>query len=119
MLLFLDGEEAFKLWGPHDSIYGARHLAGLWSSNKYSYENERITDLDRIVKKIFILSFTDIFYMALLMYLDGIFCILGFICTFGSNRRPKPDVLQLFQRDFKMVHIDVERRNCPGKYETI
>lgn len=26
-LWFFDGEEAFVDWGPHDSIYGARHLA--------------------------------------------------------------------------------------------
>ncbi|XP_043853748.1 glutaminyl-peptide cyclotransferase-like protein isoform X1 [Dromiciops gliroides] len=26
-LLFLDGEEALKEWGPEDSLYGARHLA--------------------------------------------------------------------------------------------
>ncbi|XP_017862499.1 PREDICTED: glutaminyl-peptide cyclotransferase isoform X2 [Drosophila arizonae] len=30
MLLFFDGEEAFKDWGPTDSIYGARHLAKVW-----------------------------------------------------------------------------------------
>ncbi|KAH8378629.1 hypothetical protein KR009_000410 [Drosophila setifemur] len=30
MLLFFDGEEAFKEWGPEDSIYGARHLAKKW-----------------------------------------------------------------------------------------
>ena len=26
-LIFTDGEEAFKQWGPTDSIYGARQLA--------------------------------------------------------------------------------------------
>ncbi|XP_039290789.1 glutaminyl-peptide cyclotransferase [Nilaparvata lugens] len=30
MLIFFDGEEAFKEWGPRDSIYGARHLASKW-----------------------------------------------------------------------------------------
>jgi glutaminyl-peptide cyclotransferase len=27
MFVFFDGEEAFRRWGPNDSIYGARHLA--------------------------------------------------------------------------------------------
>ncbi|XP_055546406.1 glutaminyl-peptide cyclotransferase [Wyeomyia smithii] len=31
-LVFFDGEEAFKQWGPTDSIYGARHLASRWES---------------------------------------------------------------------------------------
>lgn len=34
MLIFFDGEEAFKEWGPHDSIYGARHLAKKWKNEK-------------------------------------------------------------------------------------
>lgn len=50
MLLFLDGEEAFKRWGPKDSIYGARHLASKWDSQKYTYGDETgISDLDKIV----------------------------------------------------------------------
>lgn len=30
-IILLDGEEAFIEWTPDDSIYGARHLADLWS----------------------------------------------------------------------------------------
>ncbi|XP_053692888.1 glutaminyl-peptide cyclotransferase-like [Sabethes cyaneus] len=30
--VFFDGEEAFKQWGPTDSIYGARHLASRWEA---------------------------------------------------------------------------------------
>lgn len=30
-LVFFDGEEAFKEWTHQDSIYGAKHLADLWS----------------------------------------------------------------------------------------
>ncbi|XP_001604164.2 glutaminyl-peptide cyclotransferase isoform X1 [Nasonia vitripennis] len=49
MLLFLDGEEAFKQWGPKDSIYGARHLAAKWHKNQYTYGTENgISDLDKI-----------------------------------------------------------------------
>lgn len=31
-LVFFDGEEAFKDWTDTDSVYGARHLAGKWST---------------------------------------------------------------------------------------
>ncbi|XP_015116520.1 glutaminyl-peptide cyclotransferase [Diachasma alloeum] len=49
MLIFFDGEEAFKTWGPKDSIYGSRHLAAKWHGvrNTIGYESD-ITDLDRI-----------------------------------------------------------------------
>ncbi|GBP39886.1 Glutaminyl-peptide cyclotransferase [Eumeta japonica] len=35
MLIFFDGEEAFRHWGPTDSIYGARHLAQKWHGTEY------------------------------------------------------------------------------------
>ncbi|KAJ1474392.1 peptidase family M28-domain-containing protein [Baffinella frigidus] len=31
-LVFFDGEEAFKTWNEHDSLYGARHLASKWAA---------------------------------------------------------------------------------------
>lgn len=95
MLLFLDGEEAFKSWGPKDSIYGARHLADVWNNNRYIYENEQITDLDKIVM--------NVLFLVLRLYLDTelkciiLICyVLGFICTFGSNWCSKSTLLQLF-----------------------
>ncbi|XP_046405043.1 glutaminyl-peptide cyclotransferase-like [Ischnura elegans] len=39
MFIFFDGEEAFRQWGPKDSIYGARHLAGKWSKALYPPNN--------------------------------------------------------------------------------
>uniref|UniRef100_A0A034VWV2 Glutaminyl-peptide cyclotransferase n=1 Tax=Bactrocera dorsalis TaxID=27457 RepID=A0A034VWV2_BACDO len=33
MFIFFDGEEAFKEWGPNDSIYGSRHLAKMWEAD--------------------------------------------------------------------------------------
>ncbi|XP_012153144.1 glutaminyl-peptide cyclotransferase isoform X2 [Megachile rotundata] len=49
MFIFFDGEEAFKEWGPKDSIYGARHLAKIWHDNYTSYnEGENISELDKI-----------------------------------------------------------------------
>ncbi|KZC08329.1 PREDICTED: glutaminyl-peptide cyclotransferase-like [Dufourea novaeangliae] len=49
MFIFFDGEEAFKEWGPKDSIYGARHLAQIWNNNYTTYENgENISDLDKL-----------------------------------------------------------------------
>lgn len=35
-LIFFDGEEAFVEWNQQDSIYGSRHLASKWSSQKVS-----------------------------------------------------------------------------------
>ncbi|XP_015509165.2 glutaminyl-peptide cyclotransferase [Neodiprion lecontei] len=49
MFIFFDGEEAFKSWGPTDSIYGARHLAKKWQKTLYPPGNtEGMTELDRI-----------------------------------------------------------------------
>ncbi|KAJ8679022.1 hypothetical protein QAD02_014809 [Eretmocerus hayati] len=48
MLLFFDGEEAFHIWGPDDSIYGARHLAAKWGKTNYKIGAENVSDLDRI-----------------------------------------------------------------------
>lgn len=50
MLIFFDGEEAFREWGPKDSIYGARHLAKIWHNNFTTYEwGENISELDKLV----------------------------------------------------------------------
>lgn len=43
MLLFFDGEEAFKEWGPKDSIYGARHLAQRWQ------KEDKLNRIDMLV----------------------------------------------------------------------
>ncbi|XP_054013597.1 glutaminyl-peptide cyclotransferase isoform X1 [Hylaeus anthracinus] len=49
MFIFFDGEEAFKEWGPKDSIYGARHLARAWHNNYTAYEQgEYISELDKL-----------------------------------------------------------------------
>lgn len=32
-MIFFDGEEAIKEWNSEDSIYGAKHMAALWSSS--------------------------------------------------------------------------------------
>lgn len=49
-LIFFDGEEAFDLWGPTDSIYGARHLAERYHSTKTMsrVSGERVSELERI-----------------------------------------------------------------------
>lgn len=53
MFIFFDGEEAFKEWGPNDSIYGAKHLASKWHDNKTIYDKENhISELDRLVEII-------------------------------------------------------------------
>ncbi|XP_011262643.1 glutaminyl-peptide cyclotransferase isoform X2 [Camponotus floridanus] len=49
MLIFFDGEEAFKEWGPNDSIYGAKHLAQKWHNNKTAYDSENyFSELDKM-----------------------------------------------------------------------
>lgn len=48
--IFFDGEEAFKQWGPRDSIYGARHLAKQWNSDTYiTKDKSATTQIDRLV----------------------------------------------------------------------
>lgn len=34
-LIFFDGEEAFHLWSPQDSLYGSRHLASKMASTPH------------------------------------------------------------------------------------
>lgn len=46
--IFFDGEEAFKSWGPKDSIYGSRHLAPLMEKTMNTIDGESVNDLDRI-----------------------------------------------------------------------
>lgn len=46
-LLFLDGEEALKEWGPKDSLYGSRHLAQLMESAPHSPGFTRIQAIVR------------------------------------------------------------------------
>ncbi|XP_012269314.2 glutaminyl-peptide cyclotransferase [Athalia rosae] len=49
MFIFFDGEEAFKSWGPTDSLYGARHLAKKWENQLFPPGNkEGLTELDRM-----------------------------------------------------------------------
>ncbi|KAM6153831.1 glutaminyl-peptide cyclotransferase-like protein [Erethizon dorsatum] len=45
-LLFLDGEEALKEWGPKDSLYGSRHLAQLMASMPHSPGPTRIQAIE-------------------------------------------------------------------------
>lgn len=48
-LIFFDGEEAFRQWGPTDSIYGARHLAKtLEGVRSKTTDNELVNELQRI-----------------------------------------------------------------------
>ncbi|XP_004710444.1 glutaminyl-peptide cyclotransferase-like protein [Echinops telfairi] len=48
-LLFLDGEEALKQWGPKDSLYGSRHLAQLMESAPHSPGPTRIQAIELFV----------------------------------------------------------------------
>lgn len=46
--IFFDGEEAFRQWGPTDSIYGARHLAEMLEQETSNQYNENVNELHRI-----------------------------------------------------------------------
>ncbi|KAL2726796.1 glutaminyl-peptide cyclotransferase [Vespula squamosa] len=49
MFIFFDGEEAFKSWGPKDSIYGARHLAEKWHNEHTTLiQDINVSELDRM-----------------------------------------------------------------------
>jgi glutaminyl-peptide cyclotransferase len=37
-MVFFDGEESFLSWSRSDSLYGAKHLAQLWSNSVQSYQ---------------------------------------------------------------------------------
>ncbi|XP_059059130.1 glutaminyl-peptide cyclotransferase-like [Achroia grisella] len=49
MFIFFDGEEAFRLWGPNDSIYGARHLAKKWQRKPYKDGANHLQRMDVLV----------------------------------------------------------------------
>lgn len=48
-LLFLDGEEALKEWGPKDSLYGSRHLAQIMETIPHSPGPTRIQAIVRSI----------------------------------------------------------------------
>lgn len=49
MFIFFDGEEAFRQWGPTDSIYGARHLASDWENTVYKDGANHLQRMDVMV----------------------------------------------------------------------
>ncbi|XP_011557757.3 glutaminyl-peptide cyclotransferase [Plutella xylostella] len=49
MFIFFDGEEAFRQWGPTDSIYGARHLAKKWQNTPYRDGTTQLHRIDVLV----------------------------------------------------------------------
>uniref|UniRef100_A0A336LIH0 Glutaminyl-peptide cyclotransferase n=1 Tax=Culicoides sonorensis TaxID=179676 RepID=A0A336LIH0_CULSO len=48
MFVFFDGEEAIENWSSSDSIYGARHLAKLWSDQGFLQKIDMMILLDLI-----------------------------------------------------------------------
>ncbi|XP_036598362.1 glutaminyl-peptide cyclotransferase-like protein [Trichosurus vulpecula] len=48
-LLFLDGEEALKEWGPEDSLYGARHLAQRMEQTPHGFGISEIKAIEMFV----------------------------------------------------------------------
>ncbi|XP_052860135.1 glutaminyl-peptide cyclotransferase-like [Anopheles cruzii] len=50
MLLFFDGEEAFRKWSATDSLYGSRHLATKWTTAPYVSKtlSKSMREIDRV-----------------------------------------------------------------------
>ncbi|XP_055619496.1 glutaminyl-peptide cyclotransferase-like [Toxorhynchites rutilus septentrionalis] len=50
MLIFFDGEEAFRKWSAADSLYGSRHLASKWTTMPYVSKTlaKSMREIDRI-----------------------------------------------------------------------
>lgn len=68
MLIFFDGEEAFKEWTATDSLYGSRNLASKWENTPYKNERE----IDRIVSDMGFFKMmitTTLFYRMSLFFL--------------------------------------------------
>jgi glutaminyl-peptide cyclotransferase len=59
-LIFLDGEEAFVDWSPTDSIYGARHLADLWTKKWYPSTDGSSFDLSKEIDRIDVFMLLDL-----------------------------------------------------------
>uniref|UniRef100_A0AC34F9B4 Glutaminyl-peptide cyclotransferase n=1 Tax=Panagrolaimus sp. ES5 TaxID=591445 RepID=A0AC34F9B4_9BILA len=59
-LIFLDGEEAFVNWSPTDSIYGARHLADLWTKKWYPSTDGSSFDLSKKIDRIDVFMLLDL-----------------------------------------------------------
>lgn len=49
MLIFFDGEEAFKTWSKTDSLYGSRHLAEKMSRITDASDSSAISELNKMV----------------------------------------------------------------------
>lgn len=86
MFIFFDGEEAFKEWGPKDSIYGAKHLAKIWHNNYTIFKNgENISELDKLVSiNKHIKTFINIYFH---------FFFIGFTSFIRFNRCTRSNIL--------------------------
>nr|CBH09257.1 putative CG5976 [Heliconius melpomene] len=62
MFIFFDGEEAFRQWGPRDSIYGARHLAKMWHGMPYKEGASHLQRMDVLVLLDLLGSPDPVFY---------------------------------------------------------
>jgi Zn-dependent M28 family amino/carboxypeptidase len=51
ILVFFDGEEAVREWTATDSLYGSRHLAGLWADNGMLGKVKALINVDMIGDK--------------------------------------------------------------------
>lgn len=81
MLIFFDGEEAFKTWTDYDSLYGARHLAQKWELQRY--KNERELDRINVLVLLDLIGGTDASFM----------CTFRNTCVLNKRLREIEDTL--------------------------
>jgi Zn-dependent M28 family amino/carboxypeptidase len=58
-LVFDDGEEAVKAWGPSDSLYGTRHLAAKWANDGTLGKIKALLVADMIADKDLNIDYVD------------------------------------------------------------
>lgn len=123
MLIFFDGEEAFKEWSAKDSIYGARHLAQRWEKEGFLHKLDILVLLDLIgtpdPKFYSFFSNTEAWYSRLLTIEDRL-SATGLMERYVSSGVSRPhDPHRYFQPNalrssyIEDDHIPFLKRNVP------
>lgn len=121
MMIFFDGEEAFKQWSASDSIYGARHLAKKWETEGFLPKIDLMVLLDLLGSPdpTFYSFFkeTEKLYARLLITeerLDNASLLERYSYSSAINRNPsryfQANTLSAYIED---DHIPFLRRNVP------
>lgn len=108
MVIFFDGEEAYKTWTENDSLYGSRHLADKWHSTRSSLRNTRkIDEIDVMILLDLIGSKDPVFrsfYEDTKILHDRLAEIERFVYPSSIVSRPK--YMFSLQRNYNLVDDD-------------